>query len=69
MTLLSDPGSKLITAFGIRDDQYGNTGPYSAIANPTIFILARDGTIVHRIPVIHSAPPPVDEVYTLLRSG
>lgn len=69
MALLSDPNSEMITAFGIRDDQYGSTGPYGAIAKPTIFILARDGTIMHRIPVTHSAPPPVDEVYALLQSG
>ena len=61
LTLLSDPESKMITDFGLRDDQYGTTGPYSAIARPTVFVVAADGTITHRIDVDHQVGPPVDE--------
>ena len=69
MTLLSDPQSKMITDFGIRDDQYGTTGPYSAIAEPTIFIVGNDGKIAYQIPVNHNAPPPVDAVIELLQKS
>lgn len=69
ITLLSDKNSKVITAFGIRDDQYGTSGRYSAIAKPTIFVIAPDGTIKYRIDVDHYAPPPVDELVAALKGS
>jgi peroxiredoxin len=69
MTLLSDPDSTMITAYGLRDDQYGTTGPYSAIARPTIVVVNSDGRIAYSQPVDHGAPPPVDAVLAALKGG
>lgn len=66
LTLLSDPQSEMITAFGVRDDQYGTTGTYGGIASPTIFVVAADGTITHVFPVNHEAPPPIAMVKAAL---
>jgi peroxiredoxin len=68
-TLISDEKSEVITAFGVRDDRYGTTGMYSAIARPTIFIVSADGIVRHRIDVDHDVPPPIDDVLALLASG
>ncbi len=66
MTLISDENSEIITAFGVRDDQYGTSGLYSGIARPTIFVVGADGTVRHRIAVDHNTPPPVDAVLKAL---
>ena len=59
----------MITAFGLRDDQYGTTGPYSAIASPTVVVVNADGRIAYSQPVNHSAPPPVDTVLAALKGS
>lgn len=44
-TLLSDPGSKTIDLYGLRDPQYPEGHFAHGVPRPIIFILDRDGTI------------------------
>ena len=46
--LLSDPGSKIIRAFGVLDERYAPGSPGHGIAKPAIFVVDRDGAIRHR---------------------
>ena len=43
--MLSDRGSKLIDALGLRDPQYGPDSFASGVPRPTVLVLAKDGTV------------------------
>ena len=43
--MLSDRGSKLIDALGLRDPQYGPDSYASGVPHPTVLVLAKDGTV------------------------
>ena len=43
--MLSDQGSKLIDALGLRDPQYGPDSYASGVPHPTVLVLAKDGTV------------------------
>ena len=43
--MLSDKGSKLIDALGLRDPQYGPDSYASGVPRPTVLVLAKDGTV------------------------
>ena len=43
-TMLSDPGSKIIRAFGVLNDRY----PGHAVAHPIIFAIDAKGVVRHR---------------------
>ena len=43
--MLSDKGSKLIDALGLRDPQYGPDSFASGVPHPTVLVLAKDGTV------------------------
>lgn len=44
-TMLSDPGSKLIDALGLRDPQYAVGSFAHGVPRPTVLVLAKDGTV------------------------
>lgn len=68
ITLLSDPQSTMITAFGVRDDRYGS-GPYAGIAKPSIFVVDAGGKLVYSQPVDHYGDTPVDKVRAALQGS
>lgn len=47
-SLLSDPDSAIIEAFGVRNQESEATGEKAGIAIPNYFLIAPDGTIRHR---------------------
>lgn len=47
-SLLSDPDSSVIDAFGVRNHEAEATGPKNGIAIPNYFLISPDGTIRHR---------------------
>lgn len=48
-TLLSDPGSKIIDAFGIRNEQHKPGSRAYGIPHPIVFIVAPDKTILAKL--------------------
>lgn len=43
--LMSDPGSKAIDAFGIRNETVSGSARFNGIPHPIILFIARDGTV------------------------
>ncbi len=48
-TLLSDPASKMIDAFGLRDPQYAQTSFAYGVPKPSIFVIDRRGVVRAKI--------------------
>jgi peroxiredoxin len=48
-TLLSDPQSKVIDGWDLRDPQYGPGSRAEGVPRPAIFVIAPDGTIKARL--------------------
>lgn len=48
-TLLSDPESKVIDGWDLRDPQYGKGSRAEGVPKPAIFVIAPDGTILARL--------------------
>ncbi len=44
-TLMSDPGSKAIDVFGIRNETVGGSARFNGIPHPIILFIAKDGTV------------------------
>jgi len=67
--LLSDDGSKLIDAFGIRDPQY-TEGRAVGVPYASIFILSPDGRVLAKsVSSDYRVRPSQDEVMALLKSA
>jgi peroxiredoxin len=67
ITLLADPDSTAIDAFGVRDDRYGPGSYGEGIAVPSVFVVAPDGIVQHRwLDIDHYDAAPVDAVYTAI---
>jgi peroxiredoxin len=48
-TLLSDPKSTAIDAFGVRNDEVRGQDRYDGIPNPAIFIIGNDGVVMAKL--------------------
>ncbi len=48
-TLLSDPGSKMIDAFALRDPQYPLDSMAYGVPHPTIYVIGKDGRVQARL--------------------
>jgi peroxiredoxin len=48
-TLLSDPNSQVIDAFGLRNHEVAGNKRYDGIPHPAIYILAADGKILDKL--------------------
>lgn len=65
-TMLSDPRSEIIRAFGVLDGRY----PGYAIAHPIIFVIDAGGVIRHRFSGHeYTEPPDIDLVLEILRKS
>jgi len=67
-TLLSDPGAKIIPAFGIANPQYPKTSSWYGIAIPMLFVVGPDGTITHRFSnASHRERHDIDGILAILK--
>lgn len=48
LTLLADPESEMIRAFGVLNDRFPPGSPGHGIAHPIIFVIDPNGVITHR---------------------
>lgn len=67
-TLLSDPGSEIIRAFGLLDERHAPGTPFYGIAHPMIFVVGPDGVIMSRFSEIdYTRRPDPEAVLRTLR--
>lgn len=48
-TLLSDPGSKVIDAFGVRNEEMRGKARFDGIPHPVIYIIGADGVVTSKL--------------------
>lgn len=48
LTLLADPGSRMIRAFGVLNDRFPPGSPGHGVAHPIIFAIDAKGVVSHR---------------------
>ncbi len=66
-TLLSDPKSKIIGAFGLIDEAVPRDSDWYGFAHPLIFVIDPKGVIRHRFSETnYQVPPNVDLIYEIL---
>lgn len=68
--IVSDRGSEIIEAFGIRNTAMRAGSRYDGIPHPFIYVVAPDRTITHRFAESgHRTRPAIETVYQALSSG
>jgi len=66
-TLLSDPQSKIIGAFGLIDEAVPRDSKWYGFAHPMIFVVDAAGVVRHRFSEInYQVPPDPDEIFRIL---
>ena len=66
-TLLSDPKSMVIGAFGLIDEAVPRDSKWHGFAHPVIFVIDPDGVIRHRFSETnYEVPPNVDRIFEVL---
>lgn len=69
-SLLSDPDSKIIGAFGLRDEHFARSSPWFGLARPIILVVDAAGTVRHRFSSLdYRRRPDVDAVLDRLRGS
>jgi peroxiredoxin len=67
-TLLSDAGAKIISAFGLINEEFAPGSAWYGIAHPLTMVVDRQGVIRHRFSEKnYSSRPDVDVVLDVLR--
>ena len=70
MTLLADPRSKIIRAFGLFDEGYARGSYAYGVAHPIIVVLDKRGIVTHRFSdAYYQRRPPLEFVLQTLRGG
>ncbi len=67
--MLSDEGSKMIDALGLRDPQYGADSRAYGVPRPTILVLAPDGTVKAKYVANDYRSRPSNDVVLSMLSG
>jgi len=66
-TLLSDPKSKIIGAFGLIDEAVPRDSDWYGFAHPLIFVIDTKGVVRHRFSdTNYQVPPDPDMIFTIL---
>jgi peroxiredoxin len=67
--MLSDQGSKMITALGLRDPQYASGSFAYGVPRPTILVMAPDGRVKAKyVSDDYRSRPSNDDVLTMIRA-